>query len=172
MPDGLQTVLDAVHTECARIEEDCTYSSKSHFNASDTWLLRHYLIGIPATLLGIIAGAAIIKAAPGIAAICSLISTILAALVTFLKPSERASIHKSIGDQYLALKNDARLFREIELLVITKPNIALDGTKSLVKRRNALNQGSPTIPKKAFQKARSGIEQGEANYIIDKKELG
>jgi hypothetical protein len=33
-----------------------------------------------------------------------------------------------------------------------------------------LNQNSPQISKWAFKRARKGIEEGEANYTIDKNE--
>ncbi|MEY4980418.1 MAG: hypothetical protein RLZZ352_2688 [Pseudomonadota bacterium] len=167
MTDNLQNLSEAAIKEAIRIEEDCIFSAKSHFNASDVWLHRHYYIGVPATLLGAAAGAAFVKNQTEFAAIFSLVSTILTGLTTFLKPSEKASLHKSIGDQYLSLRNDARIFREIEISTLTKAATIQEGVKSLSKRRSSLNQGSPQIPRKAFEKARLGIEQGEAKYAAD-----
>ena len=125
----------ALSKEAERIEEDSIHSAKGHFNASDIWRCRHYWLGIPATILGALAGAAIVKDWTVLASLLSLAATILTALVTFLKPTERASEHKTVGDQYLALKNDARVFREIELLVqdlIVPHNFAGHGTSILL----------------------------------------
>lgn len=56
-----QAMIAALRHEAERVEEDATYSSKSHFNAEDTWVRRHYWLGIPATVLAAIAGATLIK---------------------------------------------------------------------------------------------------------------
>jgi hypothetical protein len=127
-------------------------------------------MGIPATVLGAGAGAAIIKDCPELAALFSLTATILTALMTFMKPNERASIHKTAGDQYLALRNDARIFREIELLEPEETCTHTDKLKALAQRRNELNQGSPEIPRRAFTKARQGIDEGETQYRADKED--
>ena len=52
---------------------------------------------------------------------------ILTSLMTFLKPSERATAHKSSGDQYLTLRNYARVFREIRLAHACDEQSALAG---------------------------------------------
>lgn len=162
-------LLNALVKEAERIEEDSIHSAKAHFNAGDTWKRRHYWLGIPATLLGALTGAAIVKGCPELAALLSLTATLLTALVTFLKPTDRASMHKSAGDQYLALRNDTRFFREIELLESEITCTHSDNLKTLAQRRNELNQSSPEIPRRAFEKARQGIDEGETQYRADKE---
>ena len=163
-----EELIIALSKEAERIEEDSIHSAKGHFNSADIWRYRHYSMGIPATVLGALAGAAIVKDWPIAASLLSLTATILTALVTFLKPTERASEHKTAGDQYLALKNDARVFREIELLIQDGESHA-EKIKALAQRRNELNQGSPEIPRKAFERAKDGIANGEASYKADKE---
>lgn len=51
-----QEMVTALRREAERIEEDATYSSKSHFNAAQVWERRHYWLGIPATAFAAIAG--------------------------------------------------------------------------------------------------------------------
>jgi len=159
----------ALCKEAERIEEDSVHSAKGHFNTAAIWNRRHYFLGVPATALGALAGVSFIKDCPEVASLLSLAATILTALVTFLKPTERASEHKTAGDQYLALRNDARLFREIEMLVPDEGQPLTDKIKALSQRRNELNQGSPEIPRQAFEQARKGIEEGEAGYKADKE---
>ncbi|SFO14040.1 SLATT domain-containing protein, partial [Nitrosospira briensis] len=105
-----------------------------------------------------------------LAGVMSAIVAILTSLMTFLKPSERASIHKGSGDQYLTLRNDARVFREIRLLCACDDQTAIAGMDEFVKRRNELNQASAQVSTKDFLKARDGIDKGEASYRIDKEE--
>lgn len=165
-----QAMIDALRREAERIEEDTTYSSKSHFNAEDTWVCRHYWLGIPATALAAIAGAALIKSQPEWASALTLLASLLTGLMTFLKPNERAAMHRAAAGQFLALKNDARLFREVELLQVHQLDELPDRLKALSSTRNELNQKSPSIPRGAFVAARKGIEEGEAIHKVDKGE--
>lgn len=164
-----ESLVSALCKEAERIEEDSIHSAKGQFNTAAIWNRRHYWLGVPATAFGALAGAAFIKDCPEIASLLSLAATILTALVTFLKPTERASEHKTAGDQYLALRNDARLFREIELLAPEDGQSNTDKIKALSQRRNELNQGSPEIPRRAFEQARNGITEGETCYKTDKE---
>lgn len=161
-----ETKLAAMRREAERIEEDATYSSKGHFNAEDSWVRRHYWLGIPATVLGAVAGAALIKRAPEAATALTLLASLLTGLMTFLKPNERAALHRAAASQFLALRNDARFFREIDLLQIPASDLA-SKLQLLSSRRNELNQKSPGIPRRAFLAARRGIEEGEASHKAD-----
>ena len=164
-----QNKISALCREAERIEEDATYSSKCHFNAGGTWERRHYWLGIPATALAAIAGAALIKTQPELASIFALVASLLTGLMTFLKPNERAAIHRAAAGQFLALRNDARYFREIELLQTDRLDELLEKLKTLSATRNELNQTSPSIPRGAFVAARKGIEEGEATHKVDKE---
>ena len=166
---NIDDLLEAIGKEARRIEEDSIHSAKSHFNAADIWNKRHYWLGIPATILGAAAGAAMIKELPEIAGILSLTATILTGLITFLKPPEIAATHKTSADQYLALRNDARVFREVDLIQHNDMGTLSDMLKALSQRRNELNQGSLVIPRAAFEKARKGITEGETNYKADQE---
>ena len=166
----VQQLRGALSKEAKRIEEDCIHSAKSHFNTAISWRYRHYWLGIPATMLGAAAGAAIVKDCPEAAQIFTLAATILTGLLTFLKPGERAAQHKTVADQYLALKNDARVFREVDLLLVEGAAENSESLKALSQRRNELNQGSPEIPRRAFIAARRGVDEGEASYQVDRKE--
>jgi hypothetical protein len=166
---NINDLNEAIGKEARRIEEDSIHSAKSHFNAADIWNKRHYWFGVPATMFGAAAGAAMIKELPEIAGILSLTATILTGLMTFLKPTELAATHKTAADQYLVLRNDARVFREVDLIQIDDTGTLSDMLKALSQRRNELNQGSPIVPRAAFEKARKGIMEGETNYKADQE---
>ena len=165
----LPSPKSAVQAELERIEEDCIHSGKAQFNAGARWAKYHYWLGLPSVVLSALAGAAFFKDHADIAGIMSATVAILTSLMTFLKPSERASSHKSSGDQYLTLRNDARVFREIKLAHACDDQAALAGLDEFTKRRNELNQASAPFSRKDFETARAGIDQGEAEHRIDQK---
>lgn len=125
-----------IAAELLRIEEDCDYSGKAHFNAAGRWDAYHYWLGVPAVVLSTAASAAVFKHYELVAGSLSAVVAILAALQTFLKPSDRAAAHKSAGDQYLSLKNDGRVFREIRLAHACDDQSAIAGLDEFTKRRN------------------------------------
>jgi hypothetical protein len=173
MVDELQQPLTSAETqaiarELERIEEDCIHSGKAHFNAGDRWSGYHFWIGIPSVVLSALAGAAIVKEYPEWAAACSVLVTILTTLLTFLKPSERATSHKASGDQYLGLRNQARVVREIKIGLLDKSS-AVTALEELAQRRDDLNSASLPISRRDFNAARSGIAQGEATHQVDKR---
>lgn len=160
----------ALRREAERLEEDALYSSKGHFNAEDTWVRRNYWLGVPATVLGAVAGATLIKSQPEWATAFTLLASLLTGLMTFLKPNERAALHRAAAGQFLALRNEARFFREIELLRSDRLDDLPERLKTLSAARNELNLKSPSIPRRAFVAARKGIEEGEATHKVDKEE--
>lgn len=165
-----QGKISALRREAERLEEDTTYSSKGHFNAEDTWVRRNYWLGVPATILGAVAGATLIKSQPEWATAFTLLASLLTGLMTFLKPNERAALHRAAAGQFLALRNEARFFREIELLQSDRLDELSERLKALLAARNELNLKSPSIPRQAFVAARKGIEEGEATHKVDKEE--
>ena len=165
-----QGKIDALRKEAERLEEDALYSSKGHFNAEDTWVRRNYWLGVPATVLGAVAGATLIKSQPEWATAFTLLASLLTGLMTFLKPNEHAALHRAAAGQFLALRNEVRFFREIELLQSDRLDEFSERLKALSVARNDLNLKSPSIPRRAFVAARKGIEEGEATHKVDKEE--
>lgn len=153
--------------EAKRIEEDCLYSAKGHFEAASYWKRIHYWIGIPATVLAAITGLALVTDRPGSGAILAVIVAILSGLSTFLNPSEKATAHHSSGTSFNTLKNQVRVFREIDLRTQATSEDLSFRLKSISEARNHLNSVSLQIPRGAFVRARRGIESGEAQYQAD-----
>lgn len=162
-------LLDALRTEACRIEEDTQHSAKNQFNTCESWSGLHYWLGIPATLAAAGASAAFVKDWPLAAQLLSMLATVLTALTTFLKANDKAAQHKAIGNQYLTLRNDTRIFREIELLEPGEETKKAEKLRKLAQRRNELNAAAPVPTRSAFQKTRKGIAEGEAEYAVDKK---
>lgn len=153
--------------EAKRIEEDTEHSFKGHYNAAGRWARYHLWIGLPSALLAALAGAAAFKDEPELAGALALVSTALTTVLTFLKPSERSEMHKTVAGQYQALRNQARIFREISLIDGLTPDEAKKRLFELANTRDELNQGSPSIARRDYELAKQDIDNGSARYRAD-----
>jgi hypothetical protein len=163
-----ESIKSKIEDELRRIEEDTMHSSKAQYNASDRYSTRHVWLGVPAAGLSALAGAASFSGEYELAAgLISITVAVLAALQTFMKPAEQAAAYKAAGDQFSALRNDARLMREIKLPITEETQEAVTALEVMVKRRNDLNASSPQVARKDFDKARKGIQSGEATHAVD-----
>lgn len=162
-------LLQKMVQEIQRIEEDCTYSCKGHFNAAEDWKRWNLILGLPAAVVTAIAGATAFSDQAFWAGILASIGTALTATLTFLKPSDHASTHKSYGDQFLSLRNAARIFREIELVSTTEQDIQALKKRllELSVKKDELNQTAPVIPRKAYELARKDIEEQRHQHAVD-----
>jgi hypothetical protein len=161
---------DSIIVEAKRIEEDSLYSAKSHFYNGNRWMKVNFILGGVSAIFSAIAGASALSQFDNhniIAGILSIIVVGMTAIITFINPNERSTAHHEAGNKYNALRNDTRIFYEIEINSIDYKK-AQNEIKMLNERRNKLNHDSYQIPKWAFKKARKGIEEGEAIYNVDK----
>lgn len=152
---------EKIINEAKRIEEDSTNSAKSHFYAGQFWTNIHLWLGIIAVVCSAIAGTSAFSKFyyhHVVVGVLSIIVAILTSIITFVNPEKQASIHQKYGNDYNALRNDARIFYDIEANNLEYVQ-AIDALKKLNCRRNELNTESPQIPKWAFKKSRKGIEE-------------
>ncbi len=152
--------------ELARLNEDCSHTSKSHFNASVRWSRYHYVIGVPATVFAVAASAAIFKDYTTAAAICSMMAAVFTALLTFLKPHERSEQHRKAGNAFLSILKEARFFREAKLGQLPDEQ-SVEAVETFIRRQNEANQAAPMFSDADRRKARAGIDAGEAKHRID-----
>ena len=158
--------------ELERIEEDALCFSKSHFIAAQAWANWHLWLGIPATVLSVIAGVSALSQFDYhdiVSGVLAILVAGIAGLITFLNPNERAETHITAGNTYNQLRNNARIVYEIDIeggVIIT----LTEKLKQLSNKRSELNSQFPRPPIRAFEKSRKEIEKGEATYMIDKNE--
>jgi hypothetical protein len=162
-------LLTKLSAEALRIEEDTEHSAKGHFNAAERWGWYHLAIGLPAAVLAAIAGGAAFADLPAVAGSLAILSTAMTTVLTFLKPSEHAENHKAVAGQYLALRNQTRLFRELDLEEAHDPELAKKRLVELASTRDDLNQASPGISRKDYEKAKTDIDHGYSQYRVDKE---
>lgn len=156
-------------TECLRIEEDAEQSAKRHFNAASRWSSYNNWLGIPSITIAAITSAVSFASLPVLGGILAAITGSLTAILTFLKPSERSTAHTTSGNQYLRLRNETRLFREIEMLQTQDRQNLSDKLKAYTLRREELNDGAPITNDDDYIKSNQGIINGQSEYKADKK---
>ena len=164
-------IRDALRDEAQRIKEDALFSAKGHFQAAQLWDKCNMWLGVPATVMAAAAGVTAMAEYTTVASIIAVLVAILSGLLTFLNPSGCSARHLKAGNAYNALRNDASIFHKIKCR-----NSAPIGTletllDDLNLRRNSLNADSPQIPRKAYERARDGIEAGEADYHVDRQDI-
>lgn len=164
----MSTLIEKLTNEAKRVEEDTEHSFKGHYNAAERWAQYHLWIGLPSALSAAVAGAAAFKDEPEWAGVLALLSTALTTILTFLKPSERSEMHKTVAGQYQSLRNQARLFREVELLDGFSAEAAKKRLFELTDERDELNQTSPAIARSDYEKAKQDIDRGRARYRVDR----
>jgi hypothetical protein len=147
----------SVASELLRLEEDCIRRGKAQSRAGARWARRHYYVGIPAVLSGILAGMAFSGNYPVIATGLSTLAAVLTALMTFLRPSGRAAAHKTAESQYLALHNEMRVFREVALFHACNDQTAIAGAEGFTRRLNELDKASRRVSPRDEQDATSSI---------------
>lgn len=158
--------------EAQRVEEDVLHSSKGHYAAAERWRNVHLRAGVPTAVLTAIAGLVIVggpaalwgislNAIFGLVAIAGAVST---AVMTFLGPEKRSIDHQSAADRYNSLRGRARRFREMDVHRSFTGDELSSRLETLVQDRDELNKTSPLIPNSAYEKAKRGLEAGEATY--------
>lgn len=162
-----EEIKNKLVSEAKRIEEDALYSFKGHHNAAESWKYVHYWIGIPTAVIAALGSASAFSEENIIAGILGIIVTSLTALSTFLDPSGKQNTHKASGAAFGVLKNQSRLFYEIEICIESDINKLQKILKALATKRDELNSSSPTIPRNAYLKSKKDIESGSNNYKAD-----
>jgi hypothetical protein len=150
------------------MEEDCLYSAKGCFEAARTWHGVHLGLGIPTVVAAAIAGVSAFNDHPLAAGILAILVAALSAVSTFLNPSDKAHTYHSVGNRYNGLRARARFLREISSRSGATSEEQAAELKSILTDKDELSKESPIIPRSAFERARKGIEAGEATYVADK----
>lgn len=164
---------EAIIIEVKRLEENCLHTSKGHFVAAQFWSNFHLWLGIPTVVLAAIAGTAALSKLDNsgiVVGVLSIIIVVLTAISTFLNPKEKASNHLNSGNDYDSLLTRARIFWSIECKREDSDQILTKRLNNLTELRNKFNKECPQVPRWAYNKAKQGIESGEANYKIDRIE--
>ncbi len=162
---------DKIIAEAKRLEEAVLYSAKGHFEAERGWSKVHVCLGIPLVLFAAAASASFLAKIDDsgiIASSLSFIVLLLSAVTTFMNPQDKVTAHHTAGSAYDALLSTVRIFHTIECATEPDDGILTARLKAYTDQKSRLNESCPAPPRWAYQRAKKGIEDGEASYAVDR----
>jgi hypothetical protein len=139
------------------VEENELYAltlAKGHVDTAIAWGNVHLYLGIPNTIVAALAGASALSSFRNsslIAGILSIIASILAAVSTFLNPSDRAKAHLKASNDFERLYKRMKMLRvnslgsEVTLQELT-PKFDV-----LIEQLYDLREASPAVPDWAYR---------------------
>lgn len=160
----MSDIIKEIQAEANRIEWNAIYSSKGHFNAAMLWNAAHYTLGISAVLCGAFAGKEFIEVNPTVATVLASSAAAISAIITFLKPSDKATPHHLSGVKIAAIISKARIFQKITSASVSDIELLTKELKELSCQYSQLNEEAPAIPFLAYQITRWGVRRGEHTY--------
>lgn len=111
---------DRLRNAANEIIVDATWSARSLQKAASRWAGYGLVLGLPANVITTLSAASASATAaflhiPAVAASLALVAAVIAGTKAVLKPEETYQGYASKGAAYLALRNDARHFRNVRL---------------------------------------------------------
>jgi hypothetical protein len=118
-------------------------------------------------VIAALASVSAFNALPEVAGALSILVAALSAVSTFLNPSEKTQTHHQAGTSFNSVRSRARILRQVTSLTTRSDDELASLLAELTVEKDELNKSSPLIPRPAFERARKGIEAGEAAYGTD-----
>ncbi len=154
--------------EGRRVEESAKWSGQNQFEQAKIWRGSNYIIGLPSTGLGAVAGAATLATAIGRfwAGLAMLVAAALTAIMTLLNLARHTDEALVAANAYLAVQQDARVFCEIDLHKLSYDE-ARQALNELIARAQEVHKSAPLVSKRAYKRAKKNIESGGQSYEVD-----
>lgn len=161
-------VLSNIKKEIEKIKEDSLYSAKGYFEDAKYWRYCNYILVI-SSIVSVCASLAFsfLDFYATFASQVSLLSAFITMILVFLDSQEKYTSHQNSGNDYLALRNQAGYFINIERHnLATKTQI--ERLRCFVEKRDLLNKKSLSISSLAYKNAKRQIEIEKSHeYRID-----
>lgn len=165
---NLMDKTEEIINEARRLEEDILYSSKARFAMSNFWYYLHAIFGI------IVIGGSILFGALSFANLnwpinintLSLMVIVISMLQVFFNPFEQSRTNKNLGDEYNKLKQEIRLFYNIEVHKnASDENICK--IKKFAEEKSSIDYKSSPILGWFYNRAKKSIEKEEHKHEVD-----
>jgi type IV secretory pathway VirB3-like protein len=167
---ALSEQRERLRSEAAQIQQESWLAAELHYAAETPWYHANLIIGIPATVLAAIAGAAAFSKLANsefVAGSISIIVAILSSLTTFIDPKKAFAEHHASAKGFESLHHRAGFFYRVSSLDNDATNAELQ--KQLEEFRSSfieLNQRSLPISAVAHRHARAVVEGTRKGEVI------
>lgn len=155
--------------EIERLEEDVLYTEKAHFAAATTLHKLHVRLGVFATGAAAASVATIVaKTSTWVPGVLALAASIGSAVLTFIKPEERAAQHLEAGRTLGDLRVRMRQFRTLDLGANVEPDWVRRTVASFTKEKAAADASAPALGDRSFKRGKKVIEEGRFAHVVDR----
>lgn len=164
MEVAIDDILRSIENQLQKLEDDTDLTSASDFRMSQRWEATNMRLGLiivgASGVLTVIAASTVISDLQQFQAYFTLASillaataTVVASVLTFLKPSERGGRYREFGNKQKALRNRIRIYRAVFLK--QEPSVERPSEQLIAfgLEKDALNSDNPPIPRSAFRSA-------------------
>lgn len=159
--------------EAQRIAIDAEYTGRQHQMVGQEWRAKAKFLGLPVTLLAAITGtgaglSALLGGEAGLTAVLAFTGVVLGAIQGYFKPEDQAAKHSVKGAKCIAIRNDARRFRNLDLNSDKSLDALSERIQTLGRQYDDLRVAEPReIPKGVYEKVKSQIAAGNYTYEND-----
>lgn len=169
VPDIVQGELFPVGEELSRLEESARVSSQAQFEQGKYWRGCNLVLGIPAGVLGVVAGGAGVSDALPIewVGLAALIAAMLSGAMTVLTAERRAQQAQTCGNAFLDIQEDARRMLLVDLRSMDLAT-AREELRALTARYSEIRHTAAAPALRFYRKARRNIRSGGQSYAIDR----
>src|SRR5437867_3563461 len=146
------------------------YNSVGHYSAATRWKVIDHALAFPTAILSGIAAFTIFKL-PTVATALAIATTLLSLGFLYFRPAETAAQHYRSGFRSKALREKARVFREITLLAskVSEAEL-LRQIAALHEEKRVISELGVPLPDFAYEIAKRKIAAGQAAYDRDLRE--
>lgn len=148
----------AISDEVSRVHESAVFSAQGQFEAAKAWRAAHWVLGVlTAVISALSAVLSFASDAQIVGGALAVVAALAAAVLTTSRPDRLAERAAARGNDYTALRNDAR-----RLLHVQVPNDSIPALRSaldsLAGRASELDHAADPIPRFAYSAAKRNIE--------------
>jgi hypothetical protein len=172
---AVSSVTDNIMVQLETLEAAADMTAASDFRVAQRWEAWNIRLGVAVVLASAAVtalgatGSAGLKLPVGIDAavvvpamtVLGSLAAVLASVLTFLKPAERASQYREFGNKQASLGNRIRLYRSVSIFYAVDDQAVHEQLVAFVGEKDALNSDNPPIARWAFARAARDLEARE-----------
>jgi hypothetical protein len=160
----MDDIRQSIEIQLQRLEDDTDLTSAGDFSMAQRWAATNTRLGlIIVVTTGILAAIGAAAALTDLqmyqryftlaSTVLAAIATVVASVLTFLKPSERGGQYREYGNKHEALRNRIRIYRSVLMKQDPSVERLSDQLVAFGQERDGLSSDNPPIPRSAFRSA-------------------
>jgi hypothetical protein len=160
-----------VSSEAERLQRCCGFAAEWQVTASGFWANVQFALGSAAAALAAVSSGTAFSDHSVVAGSLAAAAALAAAVLTSLRPAERAELHKQAAVAYHSLAVEIRLYRELGVTQGGDDLPPLDVLAGLEARAVELDGKSPWVPRRLAKKTEKFLRKGREYFDNDGREV-